>query len=204
MLANLTSAYAQVYSFNQFLSGGAGGAHLERKRIVTTAGQYVCLSITPGTTPNTARFMIQSRIPQPASRIVAIAIDLGRYSNLIRSVDVLLASQGVKAKVVPAKPHGFLRGMNISHLVEVAQRGHLNPEGLGPGRMVTLSATLGDGVTLAQLIQAINAGTSTPAEARGLRVGVIINYLAGGPPPGVGTISDDGGFATTTPSAACR
>jgi hypothetical protein len=198
------AAGAQVYSFNTFLRGGGGGQDPQKQRIARQSGAFVCLGVSPGTERNTIRLMIASRIPQPNSRIGAIAIDMGRHAGLFRSVAVAMASPGVKGIVVPPQPHPFLHGMTPEFWIDVPQRGHLKPDGLGPGKLIAITATLGEGKTVTDVLNALNEGLNPTSGVNGLRVGVIILYLLGGPPPGVATIMDDGGFVTTRASTACQ
>lgn len=197
-------ASAQVYSFNQFLSGGGGGQDPQKQRLTTSMGAYICMGIGPGTDRNSVRFTIVSKIPQPNARIGAIAFDLGRHAGLLRSVAVTTASPGVKASVAPAQTHPFLRGLTPEFWIGVDSKGHLKPDGLSPGRLLAISATLGDGKTIDDVFKAFHEGLNPTTGANGLRVGVIVMYLLGGPPPGVGTIQDDGGFVATGPSDTCR
>ena len=197
-------ARAQAYDFSRFVSGGGGGQDPQKKRLATSMGAHVCLMIGRGVEPNTMRFIIASKIPQPNSRIAAVAFDMGRHGRLFQGLAVQLASSGVKARVEPAQPHPFLAGLTPEYWVHVDSRGHLSPEGLGPGRMISITVTLGTGVTVDDVILALNEGLNPVSGANGLRVGVIAMYLLGGPPPGVGTIQDDGGFVTAAPSARCQ
>lgn len=196
-------ARAQVYDFRSFISGGGGGQDLQKRHMAQSLGAYVCLGVTPGTEPGTVRFSIWSRIPQPRSRVVDIAFDMGRHAHLLKGVSVLMSSQGVKGKVIPAQPHPFLAGLNPTYWINIDSKGHHAPEGLSPGRMIVLNAKLGDGVTINQLLEALHEGMSPTAGQRGLRIGVIVLYLLGGPPPGVATIQDDGGFVVAGTGQAC-
>ena len=197
-------AHAQGYDFSQFLSGGGGGQDPQKRQLAQSMGAYICLRITPGQEPNTVSFTILSRIPQPNSRIGSIVIDVGRHSDLIRAVKVAFVSPGVTASVIPAQLHPFLRGLSPDFWIQVPQKGHLNPEGLAPGRLVSIAATLGPGKSINDVFNALHEGLSPASGSAGLRVGVVVLYLLGGPPPGVGTIQDDGGFVTARPSSACR
>ena len=78
------------------------------------------------------------------------------------------------------------------------------PDGITPGKTVVVSATLGSGKTFASVIGALAEGFNPATAANGLRIGVIASHILGGPPPGVATINDDGGFLLTGPSARCR
>ena len=80
----------------------------------------------------------------------------------------------------------------------------MKPDGLSPGRLISISATLGAGKTITDVFNALNEGLNPTTGANGLRVGVVVLYLLGGPPPGVATVQDDGGFVMSGPSPACR
>ena len=199
------TASAQVaYSFDRFLSGGGGGQDPQKQRLAQQVGAYTCLGISPGPEGNTVRFTIWSRSLQPRARVVNIAFDLGRHAGLFRSVAVVMASPGVKASVVAAQQHPFFRTMTPEFAIDIAHRGHLQPDGLSSGRLIAISATLGDGRTIADVVSALDEGLSPTTGVNGLRVGVIALWLLGGPPPGVPTIQDDGGFVTAGHSPACR
>lgn len=204
LMASLAgAAQAQVYDFNRMLGGGGGGS-AAGKQFVASAGAYICLGVSPGADANSVRFMVWSKIPQPASRIGVIVFDMGRHNSLFRSVAFVMGSPTVKGNVGPGRPHPFLVGMTPEFWVDVPNQGHHKPDGLAPGRMIALSASLGSGMTYANVINALQEGLNPQTAANGLRVGVIVYYTLGGPPPGVPTISDDAGFVTAGPSATCR
>jgi len=206
LLGGLAAAagHAQVYDFDRCLSGGGGGQDPARRALAQSMGAHVCLGVSPGAEPGSVRFAVWSRIPQAHSRIGTVAFDLGRHAGLIDSVAVALASPGLQAGVAAPRAHPFLRGMTPEFQVDVAQAGHLRPQGFGPGRMLAVQARLGAGRTYEDVLRALHEGLDPVGGATGLRVGVIVLYLLGGPPPGVATIQDDGGFVTAQPSAACR
>ena len=201
--AGAGAAEAQVYSFNAFLSGGGGGQDPQKQRLAQQAGAFICLGVSPSPEANTVRFTIWSKIQQPMARINTVAFDLGRHAGLFSSIAVTMASPGVKGNVVPPQAHPFLRGMTPEFWVDVPQKGHMKPDGLSSGRLIAISATLGAGKTITDVLNALNEGLNPTTGANGLRVGVIVLYLLGGPPPGVATIQDDGGFVTTASTPAC-
>lgn len=197
-------AEAQVFSFNTFLSGGGGGGDPQKQKVARQQGAFICLTVGPAPEANTVRFTVFSKTPQPRSRITSVAFDLGRHAGLFQSVAVAFASPGAKGQVVSAQQHPFLRGLSPEFAVHIPQQGHMKPDGLSPGRMIAITATLGPGKSLGDVLNALNEGLNPTTGASGLRVGVIVLYLLGGPPPGVATIYDDGGFGMTAPSPACR
>lgn len=193
-------AYAQVYDFNRFLSGGGGGGDPQKQQIARGSGTNICISVLPNTIPpNTVRFMVQSKLAHPNSRIRAIAFDTGKHVDLIRNVSVILKSIGVTANVIPPKAHAFLPNFSPDYWVDIP-----SPSGFKPGSMIIMTATLGGGKTYSDVINAINEGFNPTSGAGGLRIGVIAISLLGGPPPGVATIMDDGGFLMNGPSQRCQ
>jgi hypothetical protein len=203
-LALVSAARAQVYDFSRLLSGGAGGTDPQKRQIVANMGSYMCLAVGPGVEPNSVRFMVYSRMPQPNARTSAVVFDVGAHKNLFRQLTIGPASPGVTAKLVQASEHPFLRGLSPTYWIDLPQRGHLRPEGLGPGKMIMITAALHDGRTITDVYNALHEGLNQTSGGKGLRVGVIVMYMLGGPPPGVGTIHDDAGFMLTRPSQACR
>lgn len=197
------AANAQAYSFDRFLSGGGGGQDPQKKQLAVGMGSHICVNVGLGTQANTVRFIIVSKIPQPRARINTVAFDVGRHAGLFSSIAVTMVSPGVKGNVVPPQVHPFLRGMTPEFWVDVPQKGHMKPDGLSSGRLIAISATLGAGKTITDVLNALNEGLNPTTGANGLRVGVIVLYLLGGPPPGVATIQDDGGFVTAASTPAC-
>jgi hypothetical protein len=167
-------------------------------------GAYICLSVVPGAAPNTVGFLVSSRIPQPNSRVTNVSFDLGRHAGLFSSVAVTFASPGAKSQVVPAGQHPFFRGLTPDFAVSIPQHGHIRPEGLSPGRMIAIAATLGPGKSIADVLNALNEGLSPATAANGLRVAVVVLYLLGGPRQDGSSRQDDGGFVMTAPSPACQ
>jgi hypothetical protein len=202
-LGLMTPASAQTYDFNRFLSGGGGGQDPQKRQLAQSMGSYICVNVGPGIQANTVRFTLVSKVPQPRARINTVAFDLGRHAGLLSGISVTMGSPGVKGAVVPAQQHPFLRGMSPEFMVNVPQSGHMKTDGLSPGRLITISATLGPGKSIGDVLNALNEGLNPTTGVNGLRVGVIVLYLLGGPPPGVATIQDDGGFVTAGPSSAC-
>lgn len=200
-LALAAGAHAQALDFNRFISGGGGGTDPRKQRIVTSAGVYMCLGVNAikGSPTDSVRFTLWSLIPEQRSRISAVAIDTGRFTGLFSGVAVTMVSPGVKAALIPPQPHPFLAGINPAFWVALTGNG----DGLAPGNMLVLNATLAPGRTLADVTAAISEGLNPATAEKGLRVGVLVLYLLGGPPPGVATINDDGGFVTTGMSATC-
>ena len=194
-------AGAEVYEFNKFVRGGGGGVDPAKQRMVVTAGVNLCVDIRPGgaTSPNRVLFTFWNQIPEAKARIQQIAFDVGRHNDLFSAVTIMLQSPGVKGQVVPTRSHAFLYGISADYWIAA-----LYPGGITPGKMVVVSATLGSGRTFANVISALNEGLIPATASSGLRIGVIASHILGGPPPGVGTINDDGGFLLTGRSARCR
>jgi len=209
-LVSVEPTGAVTIDFNKFLSGGGGGTNPEKQRIAQGMGAHICVDVTEarGSSGTSVNFFIWSAIPQPKSRITTIAFDTGRHGDLFRGVSVLVQPRGVKAQVVPAQSHPFLRSLSPDYAVGFARPERPAPgqlaAGLGPGDSMILSATLGPSKTFANVISALNEGLNPTTAASGLRLGVIVLYLLGGPPPGVNTIMDDGGFVIQSASPRCR
>lgn len=197
----LPAAHAQVYEFNKFLSGGAGGTDPAKRRYVTSLGVHLCMAVAPAATPTGAgvRFTIWSMMPHPNSRIRNIALDTGRHRDLIQGISITGQSPAVKAKIGAAQPHAFLPRMTPDFWINIP-----HPSGIGPGNFIFITAALGPGKSFADAIAALNEGVSPATAESGMRVGVIVNSMLGGPPPGVATISDDGGFVTSGGATVCR
>jgi hypothetical protein len=204
-------AHAVTYSFNNFLAGGGGGVDPKKQQIARGSGAQICVDVSdnPGSPASSVRFIIWSGIPQLKSRVTAIAFDTGRHTDLFSSVSVLVPPPSAKAQVVPATPHPFLRSLTPEYFIQLSlSRKHVpgspSAGGLGPGDSIIVSATLGPGKTFANVMSALNEGINPATAGNGLRVGVIVLYILGGPPPGVATINDDGGFAISAASPQCR
>jgi hypothetical protein len=194
-------AAAQVYEFNRFVRGGGGGGDPSKQRIVQGAGANICVHIAPGgaASPNRVHFTFWNQFPEPRSRIQQIAFDVGRHSDLFSAMTIMLQSPGVNGRVVPPRSHAMLHGISADYWIAA-----LYPGGITPGKMLVVSATLGSGRTFANVIGALNEGANPATAASGFRIGVTASHILGGPPPGVATINDDGGFLLTGPSARCR
>lgn len=203
-LSSAEPASAQVYDFGRFLSGGGGGQDPQKRQVAQSMGAYICVGIAQGADASTVRFMVWSRIPQRNARIGSVVFDLGRHQGLIRSIALGPASPGVKPHIAQPENHPFLRGMTPEFWVGIPQAGHLKPDGFAPGRALTINATLGPGRTINDLIEALHEGLNPKTGESGLRLGVTVLYLLGGPPTGVGTINDDGGFVTAGPGTNCQ
>lgn len=194
------SARAEVYDFNRFLSGGGGGTLPERQRIVTTAGARVCVDISEnrGTT-NRVTFTVWNQIPQLKSRIGEIAFDTGRHKDLFTGMSVIYRSPGMSPRVQRKFSHAFLPELAGDFAVLMPW-----PDGVTPGKSLIIAATLGPGKSFADVMNALREGQDPSTAKMGFRVGAIVTHILGGPPPGVATINDDGGFLLTSVSTRCR
>jgi len=195
------TAGAEVYDFNTFLSGGGGGQDPAKQRIARARGADICVDIREGRTASTNRvlFTFWSQIPERNSRIMSIAFDLGRHSDLFANMSVLVSSPGLKPQISPGRAHAFLPRFSPKYVVGFAPR-----NGMAPGNTLVVAATLANGKTYANVRSALSEGLNPATASTGLRVGVIALSLLGGPPPGVATIQDDGGFSMTSVSSRCR
>lgn len=181
------TANAVVYDF-RFLSGGGNGA--------AAAGQSICLDVSPSrdSTPNRMVFTLWSQLSHPKSRIGKIIFDTGRHAGLFASVSMIQQSQGIASQIITPSPHAFLPSFSPDHWIEFVVESRKS-HGLAPGNFVRVVANLAEGKTYMDGLQALQEGLNPTTGTNGLRVGVIVYNLLGGPPPGlIGTISDDGGF----------
>ncbi len=204
------TARAESYAFNRFLSGGGGGTDPAKQRIAQQMGAYICMSVSPsgGASGATVNFMLWSSIPQLKSRLTGVVLDTGQHLDLFSKVTVLTQPHGLKATAVRPQAHAFLPGLTPDFGVGFSHPGGPTAgslaAGLAPGQSVMISASLGSGKSFADVIRAMNEGINPATSATGLRVGVIVLYLLGGPPKGVGSIQDDGGFVVTASSPVCQ
>ena len=194
-------ASAEVYDFNRFVRGGGGGLDPAKQRIVTGAGAFICVDIRGSRVPPASRvlFTFWSQMPDPKSRVAHIVFDTGRHTDLFGNVSILVQSPGLRAKVAPPKSHAMLHGLAPDYWIALPY-----PDGITPRKSVVVAATLASGKTFANVISALNEGLNPATATTGLRVGVIASHILGGPPPGVATIYDDGGFILTGISSRCR
>lgn len=202
------TAHAETYELNKFLRGGGGGKDPAKQRIAQGMGAYICVDVSRTREPNSVLFYLWSAIPEPNSRITDVAIDTGRHADLFSSVSAVVQASNLKAMVGPGKSHAFLHPLKPDFLIVFKssagpRKGGL-AAGLAPGQGIVVAATLGTGKTFANVIGALNEGLNPGTATTGLRVAVIGKYLLGGPPPGVGSIHDDGGFVISAVSARCR
>jgi hypothetical protein len=204
------TASAEGYDLNRHLSGGGGfgGADPEKKRIATSRGAYICLDVSERRTSsaNQVIFTLWSEIPEPNSRLISLNFDTGRHADLFTGIAVVAQSPGLKSTVIAPKRDASSRVSNVRYVIDLPREysggsGRFPRGGLAPGNFIMVSATLGPGKTFATVISALNEGIN---EASGLRFWVAASYLLGGPPPGVGTINDDGSFGIRGVSPRCR
>lgn len=170
------------------------------KPAIKGAGAYIVVEVSEDpSSPNNVLFKIRSYIPQPASRIMIIAIDTGYFSDLIASVTVPDKGNGKYFKMTSPRSHAYWPGFSPEFMFEFdgGRDARLyDPRALPPGGSLTLAATLGPGKSFADVIQAMNVGTQYNTGANGLRLGVIGYHLLGVRPDPTKTIMDDAGFVT--------
>lgn len=200
-LSTAGSAHAVVYAFSSFQSGGGGGQDPQKQLLARSRGADVCVDIRQSSAPpgNRVHFTLWSQIPEPKAEVRAFALDTGRHTDLFSNVSILVQSSGAKGKVGPMQPHPFLPRFTPDYAVSLGMEGPLRP-----GKSIVVAATLASGKTFGNVVSAINEGLNPATAASGLRIGVIVLNLLGGPPPGFATIYDDGGFLMTTASSRCR
>lgn len=194
------AACAEVYDFNRFQYGGGGGTLPDKQRIVTTAGAGLCVDISEGRgATSRVLFTFWNQIPQLKSRIGEIAFDTGRHKSLFSSMSILTQSPGLKPSIQRQFSHAFLPGIAGDYAVLLPW-----PDGITPGKSVVVAATLAPGKTYADFKSALREGLTPSTATKGFRIGVIASHILGGPPRGVATINDDGGFALTSAPTRCR
>lgn len=197
-------AHAETYSFDRFLRGGAGrDDDPAKQRTMLGAGAHVCLDVSSAAAGGATRvhFTIWSEIPEPYSKIVRVAIDVGRHSNLVSGFTISAQSPGANFVPIPPAPHAFLP--SITPAFTIRAKGPDYVAGLAPGKFVTVAASLGAGRSLGDVLGALRQGTDPASGSTGLRVAVIAHHLLGKAPTRA-TISDDGGFVTTRVTTQCR
>ncbi len=165
------------------------------------AGAYYYLEVTPDRKALDTRvnFRILSQIPQPATRVPRIGIDLGRHRDLFVRMET---NDSLLGKYYPMKwyaksfNHAFWPGFSpdyMAHFTIDPKEGKMyDPHALPPGNSLTITGTLAPGRTIADVVQALKAGLVSPD---GMRFALILHHTKGYRPDPRKTIMDDGGFA---------
>jgi hypothetical protein len=163
----------------------------------------MCLNVKQASASE-VHFIIWSEVAQPKARIPYIMIDTGSNTTLFSRFSLLLVPPGVKMAAqspralasLPTVTPDFQVGIHGSGPAEVAGA-------LRPMQFLVISGILNQGKTYIDVINAINQSLNPATSSSGLRVALIAWFLDGGPPPGVASIHDDGGFVISGPSSHC-
>jgi tetratricopeptide (TPR) repeat protein len=163
---------------------------------IVGAGGHVFVEISEH--PNARNKLLlkfKSRIPQPAARIMSIAIDPGAYGDLIANVEIHESLYKNVYKVTAATPHAYWPGLRPRFMASFSASDAklYDPRALPPGGYLTLAVTLAPGKGFDDIVKAMREGLGSP---NGLRIGIIAHHLMGRRPDPTKTIMDDAGFYT--------
>lgn len=183
-----------VFDLSRILGGGGN--------VWTEAGAHFFVELSEHPKDPTGKLQIRllSLVPQPATRVARIGIDLGRHQNLFSDIQV---QDAVFGKYYPLKRadgafnHAFWQGFRATYLatftIDAKEAKMYDPKALPPGNSLTMIATLMPGVRFEDVVEAVREGSRTPS---GLRFGIIAHHTRGYRPDPRQTIMDDGGFVT--------
>ncbi len=183
-----------VFDLSRMLGGG--------RNSLREAGSYFFVELRehPGDPAGKVQLRLVSRMPQPATRVARIGIDMGAYRHLFAALQADDAQFGKYYPVQRADgvfQHAFWQGFSPTYLatftIDAKQAKMYDPKALPPGSSLTLVATLGPGVRYEDVLAAMQEGLRSPT---GVRVGIIAHHTKGYRPDPRQTIEDDGGFVT--------
>jgi tetratricopeptide (TPR) repeat protein len=168
---------------------------------IVQGGAYVFVEVREDTKdPAKVHFRLYSQIPQPAARIASFGIDPGRYADLFLRLEV---NDPLLGKYYPLRQgkgghtHAYWPGFDplyhAGFTIDPKEGKMYDPRSLPPGSGITLTATLAEGRSFEDVVQAMKRGLSDPS---GLRFGIIAHHLMGYRPDPSKTIMDDAGFLT--------
>jgi len=176
---------SMVYDFK--MSGGANNS-------LSWAGELLFVeAIDDLSTPATddVLFKFTNTISEPQASIVNIYFDTGNYTDLFTDMSIYEQSTGVSLGSLPlATNHPFLPN-NFTEDYKFGIGNALAPAGINPGEYTVLSATLGTGMTYADVIIALDEGLINDTETAGLRIAVLGRRL-------YGTGGDDAAYVTNS------
>jgi hypothetical protein len=175
------SAQAVVYDFDYQVWG------LDSIPQVAAAGSQIFVDVTEnlGTADNDVLFKFTNGIPFAESRIVNIFFDTGNYTSLFSSMSIFEQSAGVNLTMpgdLTTLKIGNSFGTNFTTEYSVGRfRGDPSINGINPGEYLTLSATLGSGMSFADVVAAMDVGIDdNQITARtGLRIAEIVHRIWG-------------------------
>lgn len=185
-------APAALYGF-KFSSGA------QNLPVIKQAGDYIFAEVTENfsTQANDVLFKFTSSIPEPVSRLGAFFFDTGSYTTLLSDMSIYEQS-GVDMSMLTPATHSYLPGITPEYKIGLTNGILYDQRALSPGEYLTMSATLGTGMTFANVIGAMNAGINPATAASGLRIGVLAYNLRGTRIDPAITLSDDAGFVTNS------
>jgi hypothetical protein len=187
------SAQAVIYDFDHQVWGSSAIPE------VAAAGSQVFVEVTENlaTADNDVLFKFTNGIPFDESRIVNIFIDTGNYTSLFSSMSIYEQSAGVNLTMP-----GDLDSLNVGNSFGISFttdysvgrfRGDPSINGINPGEYLTLSATLGSGMSFADVVTAMDVGIddNQTTALTGLRIAEIVHRIWGETDD-----KDHGGYAT--------
>lgn len=183
-----------VFDLSRLLGGGGN--------VFREAGSYFFIEVSedPASPESKVRFKLVSRIPQPATRVARIGIDVGQYGGLFTNIQVMedaLFSKYYPLRSGEAFTHAFWGGFRPTYLatftIDAKAAKMYDPNALPPGGSLTFIATLSPGKSIDDVVEAIKRGFQG---SDGLRFAIIAHHTRGFRPNPKETIMDDGGFAT--------
>lgn len=180
------------------LSRNTGSARKEAP--IVNAGAYLLVEVKEDlSVPELVHLRIQSQIPQPAARIPSVALDTGRFSGLIATLEV---KDPLLGNYYPLRSTGGSHGHAywpsdftpdyVARFTIDPKAGKMyDPRSLAPGSSLNLVVRLSPGGRFEDVVEAMKLGLKSPD---GVRIGVIAHHLMGYRPDSSKTIMDDAGF----------
>gem|GEM_PF-6530453 len=183
-----------VFDLSRLLAGGGN--------VWREAGAHYFVELTehPKDPAGMLQIRLVSMVPQPATRVARIGIDMGRHQGLFSDIQV---EDPLFGKYYPLKradglfTHALWQGFRPTYLaaftIDPKEAKMYDPKALPPGNRLTMIATLAPGARFEDVIDAMREGLHSPS---GVRFGIIAHHTRGYRPEPRQTIMDDGGFVT--------
>lgn len=183
-----------VFDLSRILGGGGN--------VWREAGAHFFVELSEYAKDPTGKVQIRllSMVPQPATRVARIGIDMGRHQNLFSDIQV---QDSVFGKYYPLKradgsfSHAFWQGFRATYLatftIDAKEAKMYDPKALPSGNSLTMVASLAPGARFEDVFEAMREGLRAPS---GLRLAIIAHHTRGYRPDPRQTIMDDGGFVT--------
>lgn len=171
-------------------------------------GRSICMDVAQGP-GNTVIFTIRPHFQQSVSSIVTVAFDMGKYRDMFTDISILMQSPGNTIMKRPPsdavyRPHAYLPNFTPTFGFRKEGTTLYHPGGINSGELLALSATLGSGRTIKDVLSALGAGGNPATASTGLRVGVIAHHLKGMRRNPMVTEGDDAGFVSNVVSQQCQ